>query len=119
MAHEVVGHKETVAAFLTRQIALCGKSQIDIARAAGYNKPNIITMFKQGRTKVPLAKVGPLATAIGIDPGYLFQLVLQEYAPETWEAIEAVLLPTLLAKHELDLLAAHRKARSSSTNSGS
>lgn len=64
------------------------KKQLEIAEELGYKQPNIITMFKQGRTKVPIGKVGQLAIALGADPAHLTRMALQEYMPETYEAIK-------------------------------
>ena len=78
----------TVAKFLETTLAQCGKSQTAVAKQLGYRKPNIISMFKSGQTKVPLETVGPLAIAIGADPVFLLKLTMQEYHPETYKAIE-------------------------------
>lgn len=77
-----------VADYLNNQIAICGKSQKDIAFEAGYQRPNIITMFKQGVTKVPIAAAPKIAKAIGSDPAFFLRLVLHEYHPELLETIE-------------------------------
>ncbi len=53
--------RKTVAEFLTHAITHSGKTQKLIADELGYDNPNIITMFKQGSSPVPLKKVGPLA----------------------------------------------------------
>ena len=59
--------KISVAEYLTQQIAVSGVSQKNLADQLGYDKPNIITMFKQGKTKVPLNKIAPIAKILGID----------------------------------------------------
>ena len=76
----------------------------------GYENPNIITMFKQGLTKVPLGKVGNLAKALDVDPVFLFRLVMQEYSPETLIAIEEIFESSILTGNERELIAAYRKA---------
>jgi len=48
-----------VAEYLNQQIALSGVPQTEIAEKLGYDKPNIITMFKQGKTKIPMNKIAP------------------------------------------------------------
>lgn len=97
--------KLTVARFLETMFAQCGKSQAEIARELGYPKPNILTMFKKGHTKVPLEVVGPLANALGADPVFLFKLVMQEYRPDTYTAIEPCLTRgTLITQQEASLL---------------
>ena len=89
-----------VAEFIRRQIHTCGKSQKEIAREAGFATPNIITMFKQGTTKIPVRKAGALAKALGVDPAYLLRLVLREYLPETYAAIEEIAPGLALTENE-------------------
>jgi hypothetical protein len=98
-------HNITVAEYISQQVNLCGKSQLEIAREAGFNKPNIITMIKQGKTKLPTAKIGPMAHALGVDPVHLYQLVMQEYEPENWEALnEYVLRAPLITDNEMEII---------------
>lgn len=81
----------TVAEFLANQIAISGKSQKEIADELGYDKANIITMFKQGLTKLPVYKVKLMAQSLGIDPIRLMNIVMNEYMPEAWAAIQEVI----------------------------
>jgi len=95
----------TVAEYLTEQIRLSGKTQHEIAQEAGFNKPNIISMFKKGETKLPLSKVGPMARALGVDPVVLFRMVMNEYEPQTWQAIEETVLgQPVLTQNEIDII---------------
>ena len=80
----------TLQEYLDKQIAFSSRSQKDIATDCGY-QPNVITMIKQGRTKLPIAKVYPLAVALGIDPVHLLRLTMNEYQPETWLAVEKIM----------------------------
>ena len=99
----------TVAVYLDREISRCGKTQLQISRECGFPKPNIITMLKQGHTKLPLTKVGPLAKSLGVDPAYLLRLALREYFPDTYSTIEDVLSPSLLTQNEMNMVNAFRK----------
>ena len=65
MVNKKAGAGMSVAEFIAAQIAMSDKTQREIALALGYDKPNIITMFKQGLTKIPLNKVAPLARVGG------------------------------------------------------
>jgi transcriptional regulator len=97
----------TVAEFLTKQIDLAvkyGKTQTEIAKELGYEKPNIITMFKQGRTKLPLPKVVPLAKSLGIDPVHMLRIVMAEYSPDTWEVLEEIVGQKLVSTSEQETL---------------
>lgn len=56
-----------VARFLTGVINSSPKSQVEIARDIGFEKPNMITMIKQGRTKLPISKVLPVADSLDLN----------------------------------------------------
>jgi hypothetical protein len=70
--------------FVTKQIAaLSGlKSQREIAAEVGYDRPNIISMIKNGVTALPLDKVPAFAKALDVDPRHLFRLTLEQNHPE-------------------------------------
>jgi plasmid maintenance system antidote protein VapI len=78
----------SVAEFLTQQIERCGKSQVAIARDVGYSRSNIITMLKNGTSKVPISRAPALGKAVGLDPAVFLRMVLAEYQPEILKAIE-------------------------------
>lgn len=94
----------SVAEFLTDCIAASEKSQREISEECGFENPNIITMFKKGRTKVPLNRIAPLAKALDVEPALLFRLTMQEYAPDLWESIEDIMKSTVMTPSELRLL---------------
>lgn len=94
----------TVAEFLTNMLEMSESTQKEIAAALGYEKSNIITMFKQGHTKVPLGKVKALAHALNVDPAYLIRLVIREYHPDMWSAIEECLGGGLATDNEREIL---------------
>lgn len=100
-----------VAEYISWQIQLCGKSQTEIAQQAGFDKPNVITMIKQGKTKVPLAKIAVLAKALEIDPVYFFRLVVGEYMPDLMEIIQQITGGTIVSKNELEFLEVIRSAK--------
>lgn len=101
----------TVAKFLSEQIDHSSRTQREIAEAIGFGNPNIITMLKQGHTKVPLTRVGALARVLDIDPGYLMRMVLEEYMPDTWQAVEQSLGRMLLSEDEERLVRVFREMR--------
>jgi hypothetical protein len=84
-----------VACFIAARIEATGQLQKDIAAKAGFDKPNMITMIKQGRTRLPLDKVGPMALALETDPIQLLQMCMEEYHPATWAAIAPLLEPKM------------------------
>lgn len=104
------GKKLSVKEYIEQQLAISEKSQKQVAAEIGYDKPNVITMIKQGLTKLPINKVGPLARSLNVDPVYLLRLVMSEYHPESWSAIDEIIGTTAVSKDELVLLKFIRKA---------
>jgi hypothetical protein len=101
---------KTVAEFFSWQVDLCGKTQKQIAEEAGFQKPNIITMFKKGDTKLPLEKIGRIAKAIEVDPIHLMCMCLREYMPETFWEIEKMFGQPVLTANELEILEIVRRS---------
>lgn len=98
----------TVSEYLTKAIELSGKTQREIAREVGYPKPNVISMMKQGQTKVPIEKAPLFAKACGVDPAFFLRLVLQEYFPDAWVAIHKT-FGEALTVNERALVEAYRE----------
>ncbi len=96
---------ERLQALLKSERSLSNK---EIAQYLGYDRqPNILSMFKAGVMKVPLAKVRALAKALGADPGHLLRLAFNEYSPELLEDIDATM--GLANRDERRLLDEHRR----------
>jgi len=102
-----------VANFLEAQISVCEHSQKEIAFMLGYDKPNIITMFKQGLTKLPIEKVGLMADALGINRIRLLKMVLQEYSPGVWEIVEDT-MGYAVTENEMEIITLLRKVTNDS-----
>jgi transcriptional regulator with XRE-family HTH domain len=82
---------------LDRLINDAPMTQVDLASKLDYDNPNLITMIKQGRTRLPLGKVAPLARALGQDPRMMIREWLRAYEPEALDEIEAVFFAPLTA----------------------
>jgi transcriptional regulator with XRE-family HTH domain len=80
--------RDVFSARLERLINDSDKSQIRMAEELGYDNQNMITMFKQGKTRVPLEKVVPLARALGVNPTALIQAWFTAYMPAALASIE-------------------------------
>lgn len=106
MSHQ---QHQSVAEYLTAQIELSPKLQVEIAREVGFENPNVLTMLKQGKTKIPLNRVGSLAQALGINPHLMMRKVLEEYMPETWSAVEESLGHLLLSPEEEQMVLSYRQ----------
>ena len=95
----------TVAKFIDQQITYREKLQEKIAAECGFANSNIISMIKNGVTKLPLAKVGVMAKALDVDPVYLLRLTMTEYMPEVWLVMESIFgRAAFVTTGELDLL---------------
>lgn len=73
--------QKSVAQYFTEQVDLCGKSQVDIAKEMGFDRPIVISNIKKGNTKIPLARIGLAAESLGIDSLFLLKMVVAEYFP--------------------------------------
>jgi transcriptional regulator with XRE-family HTH domain len=95
-----------IAEYLTKQIEISvgmGKNQREIAQEIGYDKPNMISMFKRGEAKVPLDKIPLLARSLNIDAAFLFRLALQQYWPNEHKMI-AEIFGTVLTRNEAKII---------------
>ena len=97
----------SVAEFIADRLAAIDKTQRQVATECGLENANVITMFKQGNTKLPLNRIGPLAKALEVDPAHLLRLAMREYLPDTWDSIENAMQSTLMTARELDLIRAY------------
>ena len=64
------------------------KSQSQIASETGFPNPNMVTMIKNGTSKLALDRVPSMARALECDPAYMMQLALEQAIGQT--AAEAV-----------------------------
>lgn len=101
--------RTTVSDFIADRLAESDKTQRQVADECGFEHPNIITMFKQGQTKLPINRIGALAKSLDVDPAHLLRLVMLEYIPDVWENIENIMKSTLLTANELELVRAFRE----------
>lgn len=81
--------RHDIALRLTTLIEASGKTQREIAIEAGFPSQNIISMIKNGDTKVPLNRIPALAKALGVDPRDLFADCLEAYEPELFKVFAA------------------------------
>ena len=98
----------TVAEYLAKMIEISEKTQKQIAHEVGYTRPNVLSMMKQGLIKVPVDKAPALARALNVDPAYFLGLVLREYMPDAWAAMEQH-LGGVLSENERRLLDVYRE----------
>lgn len=58
------------------------KTQRELAKTMGFSTPNMLSMIRTGRAKVPFAKIPIIADVLEIDPALLLRLHLREQWPE-------------------------------------
>ena len=100
------------ATFLRARLAELAptKTQKEIAQAAGFTNPNIISMLKAGDTKLALNRVAALARALETDPRRLYLLALdQEGHATTAQEIEEI-FNAIVTKNEAEWLEVIREA---------
>ena len=59
------------------------KSQLQIASEAGFPNPNMVTMIKNGSSKLALDRVPSMARALECDKAYLMRLALEQAVGDT------------------------------------
>lgn len=101
--------KQDVAEYLARCIELSGKTQIQIAKRAGFPTPNSLSMMTTGRMKIPLHRVPALAKAMGTDPRELLNHCLEAYEPELYTLIANLAPSMLVTSTELKIIRAIRR----------
>lgn len=82
--------ESTVARYISDAINRSPKTQLQIAKDCEFPKPNMITMIKQGRTKLPIQKAKLMADSLGTDSRVLMKMCFEEYQPGAWAVIEEV-----------------------------
>jgi transcriptional regulator with XRE-family HTH domain len=54
------------------------KTQTEIARATGFNNPNMLAMIKNGSAKLPMKRIPALCRELGIEMQELLLLAMKE-----------------------------------------
>ena len=86
------------------------KTQREIAIAAGFNNPNMLTMIKQGNSKLAMDRVATLAAALEVDPRYLLRLALLQQGNETMARVHDEIIGTIVSEREIGWLEVLRDA---------
>jgi hypothetical protein len=86
------------------------KSQIEIATEAGFLNPNMVSMLKNGATKLPLDRVPGLAKALECDPRQLFKLALEQVGGDTTAHAVDEIFGAVVTNNEVAWLDAIRDA---------
>lgn len=69
-----------LADWLNRNLdRLTDKTNEEIATELGYTRPNIISMWRTGRTRIALERLRPLSKILGVDMVTLLPMWLEQY----------------------------------------
>lgn len=97
------------ANMLATAIDASGLSLPELAARIGFRNPSVLTMIKQGITRVPLDRIPNLSRTLGIDEREFLAVAIQEYHPGVYE----ILVETLglqVTDAELGILTMFRMA---------
>ena len=108
--------KSRLANFVaTRVIELrSSKSQIEIATQAGFPNPNMISMIKNGASKLALDRVPALAKALECDAAQLMRLTLEQAFGGTAAVALVEILGSPVTENERGWIAEIRNASENS-----
>lgn len=81
----------------------------EIAEKLGYVRPNIISMWRTGRTRIPLDRLDGLAAILGVDVTFLLPLWLDQYASGNSYAKLVKVFSRLVGEDELQLISVVRE----------
>tara|TARA_R110000744_G_scaffold221344_6_gene340293 strand:+ start:1262 stop:1762 length:501 start_codon:yes stop_codon:yes gene_type:complete len=102
--------ESSVATEVERLLNTGQKSQITIAKECGFTSRNVLTMIKQGTTKMPLDKAAAFARSMDTDVGQFMLLCLREYQPHILDALSEI-NGEIIDEDEIRLIRLYRKAR--------
>ena len=86
------------------------KTQAAIAEEAGFVNQNMITMLKQGASKLPIDRVPALAGALDCDPALLLRLALEQSEGSTAAAAIYEIIGQPISKNEMAWIVEIREA---------
>lgn len=110
MTIEIKIKRQSVTEFVNDALSASLKTQKEIADEMGLENANIITMYKNGTSRVPLNRTKGFAIACGVDPLFFMRLALLEYYPEVHATLESVLPAPILTQNEQALIQSFRRA---------
>ncbi len=93
-----------VAAFIAAAIERSSKTQLEISAEAGFPRSSVLSMIKQGQTKMPLARIPQMARALEVDEVEFFRLAMGEYMPELLRICDQMYACERLTEGEAALL---------------
>jgi len=99
-----------VADYIAAAIEKSSKTQLEISAEAGFPRSSVLSMIKQGQTKMPMARIPQMAKALDVDAVEFFRLAMSEYMPELQRIADEMYARERLSAAEVELLQQVRKA---------
>jgi hypothetical protein len=93
--------------------AAAGRTARQIAAEVGFKNPNMISMIKTGRAKVPFEKIPALARALRVDVALLLRLALEQQWPKINKTV-CEIFGSILTANERDIIETVRMVSKSS-----
>lgn len=90
------------------------KSQLQIANEAGFPNPNMVSLIKNGSSKLALDRVPSMARALECDPAFLLRLTLEQQEGSTAAQALIEIFGTPVTTNELGWLEVIREASGNS-----
>ena len=117
MARNIGPHASSdLAIYLDRRVLELRykKNQREIAVEAGFTNPNMLTMLKQGHTKLAMDRVATLAAALETDPKNFLRLALLQQGNQTMARVFDEVIGTVVSRNEVGWLEVLREASGNS-----
>lgn len=80
----------------------------EIADKLGYSRPNIISMWRTGRTRIPLDRLKPLSDILGVEMITLLPLWLEQYIDKEGYQLVEEASKRMVTQDEAELIAVIR-----------
>lgn len=77
------------------------KSQARVASEAGFVNPNMISLIKNGSTRLPIDRVPALAKALDVDPRRLLQLAIEQWVGGSVMRTFDEIFGTIVSRNEI------------------
>jgi transcriptional regulator with XRE-family HTH domain len=115
MNERPTGPGTAMANFLIEELPTLGLTNDEIASKLGYARPNIVSMWKAGKTKVTIDHVFALAELTKVDPAYVMGLFIDQYVSD-WSGVDRFkdiisMLQRLCTEEEFEIIQIVREAR--------
>ena len=89
--------------YLSDHINRSAIKQNEMAVELGYANPNIISMIKQGKTRVPYHKIPIFAKLLDLDPKATLVRAMSEYDPVLLKTVESIFF-SVISKNEMKII---------------